>query len=284
MSADDSSNSSPLPVGPVLDGHAHAFPDALAARAVKVLAEKAIHYPVQAWSDGTVRGLLASMDRAGIDKAILCSVATSRTQVRNITDWSVTIASERLIPFASIHPAYERIEEEVERIAATGVIRGIKLHPQYMGTPADDPRFIRIARAAAKAGLALTYHAGHDPAYDRTDIASPRRLRNVFEAAPGLKLQACHLGGWMQWEEVLELLAGLPIWLESSCSLSECPRGLLERLLEKHGPEYLMFGTDSPWNDQRRDLEQFRQLPLSNKAMGMALYDNGLRLAGLAAT
>jgi hypothetical protein len=88
----------------VLDSHAHAFPDRIAAGAIEVLTAEALWMPVQAHHDGTVAGLLGCMDDAGIDRVILCSVATRPAQVPKITDWSASIAGERVIPFASIHP------------------------------------------------------------------------------------------------------------------------------------------------------------------------------------
>jgi len=56
---------------------AHAFPDS-----VSLWHEMRNHH------DGTLAGLLTSMDAAGIRPAILCSVATKSTQVEKITNWS----------------------------------------------------------------------------------------------------------------------------------------------------------------------------------------------------
>ena len=96
----------------ILDCHTHAFPDNIAAGAIKALSAEPVWMPVHAYHEGTVRALLASMDSAGIDRAILCSVATKPAQVRKITDWSASIASDRIIPFASIHPDFDAPEQE----------------------------------------------------------------------------------------------------------------------------------------------------------------------------
>ena len=151
-----------------------------------------------------------------------------------------------------------------------------------MSCAIDDPRTHRIARAAAATGLALAFHAGYDVAFDHTDIASPASIRRLFDAVPHLRLQACHLGGWRRWEESLELLVGLPIYLETSFCLEHCPRPLLDRIIEKHPPEYCMWGTDSPWNDYARDLALFRALGLDDARATLALSTNARRLLGLA--
>lgn len=266
----------------LFDSHAHAFPDAIAASAMKSLIAGARHYQAKAYADGTVAGLLASMDRAGVDCAILCSIATKPTQVHKITDWSAAIASERIIPFASIHPDYPEPESECQRIASLG-IRGLKFHPQYMNCAVDDPRTYRIARAAAAYNLALTFHAGYDLAFDRDELASPLAIRKLHDAIPNLRLQACHLGGWERWEESLELIVGQPIYLETSFCLGQCPPALLEKILTRHPQTHLMWGTDSPWEDHAADLARFRALRLTDAQRQAMLWDNARTFVGLEA-
>ena len=266
----------------LIDSHTHAFPDPIAASTIKTLSAHSKWVPVHAYADGTVAGLLASMDRAGVTQSILCSIATKSSQVTKITDWSVAVASDRIIPFASIHPDYPTPEAECQRIAALG-LRGIKFHPQYQNCAVDDPRTHRIARAAAAAGLAMTFHAGHDLAFDKTDLAAPAALRRLFDAVPTLNLQCCHLGGWERWDEALALLVGLPIYLETSFCLTTCPRPLLDQIVARHPPTHLMWGTDSPWADQAAELTLFNNLPLSPPARELALWKNALTFTRTAA-
>ena len=271
----------------VFDVHCHAFPDKIAgaamARLLAGVASPSNPYgmKVVASFDGTVSGLLAGMDRAGIQRAILCSVATRPEQTPKITDWSAAIQNERLVAFGSIHPDFAAPEAELERMAALG-LRGIKFHPQYMNCPLDDPRVLRIARAAARTGLAMVTHAGADLELAQPDLASPARVRRLHESAPLLRLLACHMGGWRCWEEALQVLAGLPVYLETSYTLGQCPDDLLLRLLEAHPADKLLFGTDAPWADQKRELETFQALPISQSAKAAILWDNAFRFLNLA--
>ncbi|MFP4564308.1 MAG: amidohydrolase, partial [Spirochaetia bacterium] len=57
----------------IVDFHTHAFPDELAARAVPALEAEA---DIEAVLDGTVTSLLESMDRAGIERSVVASIAT----------------------------------------------------------------------------------------------------------------------------------------------------------------------------------------------------------------
>jgi hypothetical protein len=264
----------------VFDVHTHAFPDKVAAAAIPKLEAAGRWFQPKATYDGTIRGLLASMDRAGIRRAIVCSIATRPEQVRKITDWSISIAAERIVPFASIHPDFSDPESEIERIVAAG-LKGLKFHPQYTDTPLDDPRVLRIARIAAGAGLAMVVHAGYDLAFEKDDLASPRRVLRLHEAVPGLRMAAAHLGGWERWPEVLEHIAGRPVYLETSFAVHRCPPDILERILRKHPPEYLLFGTDAPWTDQAEELERFLALPLPDDLKRRILWDNALRFLDL---
>ena len=53
----------------LIDFHTHAFPDALAPRAMSSLGERVDFTPT---SDGTVSGLIKSMDEDGVDISVVC--------------------------------------------------------------------------------------------------------------------------------------------------------------------------------------------------------------------
>ena len=77
----------------LIDFHAHAFPDNIAERAVKQLSEKA---SISYFHDGTIAGLLRSMDDAGIDRAVILNVATKPAQTENIIKWCLKIRNDRI--------------------------------------------------------------------------------------------------------------------------------------------------------------------------------------------
>ncbi len=263
----------------IIDAHAHAFPDGIAKHAVTSLCGQGLWHEMRNHHDGTVAALLASMDRAGIRRAVLCSVATKLTQVEKITDWSASVASDRLIPFPSIHPDYPEPEREIERIASLG-LRGLKFHPQYMHCALDDARCLRIARAAERAGLIIEVHGGYHPAFEKHDEGSPLRLRRLHDLVPALRLVGCHLGGMDDWQGVLDYLVGCDIYLETSFTPLWCPPDIMATILARHSPRRILFGTDSPWNDQAAELANFRRLPLSPENFELALSQNMAELVG----
>ncbi len=264
----------------VIDFHAHAFPDELAPRAVGGI-NAGVAEAEHAVIDGTVGALLASMNRAGIGRAVLWSIATKPTQVEPIIRWSLSVASERIIPLGSVHPDAADPAADVAKVAAAG-LKGIKLHPMYQGFAADERRAWPIYEAAQEAGLILAFHAGGDISFPPDDDrAAPARILCVHRAFPRLRIVAAHLGGWRMWDEVARTLAGTDVYLETSYTFRSATAEQIERVLTRHAPDHILFGTDSPWRDQAVSLEQTRAAFPEEETQRMVLEGNAGRLLGV---
>jgi predicted TIM-barrel fold metal-dependent hydrolase len=261
----------------VTDFHVHAFDDDLALRAVRTLNES-IPPECAAVLDGTIGGLVRSMDEAGIGRSVTCPIATAPSQVGPILDWAVSIRSDRIVPFASVHPGCADMPAEVARIAAAGLL-GIKLHPLYQGFAADERRMWPCYRAIADHRLILVLHCGLDLAFPADDErAHPERVLNVHRRFPEIPLVATHMGGWKRWEAVADRLAGTGVYLETSYSLDVAPQELLSQILDKHDADRIVFGTDSPLREQKEAVELVNRAFPDPEARRKVLRDNADRL------
>jgi predicted TIM-barrel fold metal-dependent hydrolase len=260
----------------VIDFHTHAFPDSLAEKAIAALTAD---IDAKTWHDGRVSSLLASMDRAGIEKAVICAIATKPSQYAPILEGSRSIASERIIPFPSIHPADTGLEEKLETIARARFL-GIKLHPYYQEFTLDEERMFPIYETANRLGLIIVCHTGFDIAFPRKRIADPAKTARVMRLFPGLKLVASHLGGWEDWDEVIAHLAGRNIYIETSYSLEVMERKTALEIIERHPSDYILFGTDSPWADQANAVRLVKDLDLGGEAEEKLFHENAERLLG----
>lgn len=259
----------------ITDFHTHAFPDALAGHAMTALLAETDD--VTAWHDGRLSSLLASMDRAGIQRAVVCSIATKPKQFDKILAWSQEIRSERIVPFPSLHPADPDVAARVRQIADAG-FRGIKLHPYYQDFDLDDPRLGPLYRALCDCGLILVSHTGFDVAFPRIRKADPQRIARVLDGYPALRFVATHLGSWEDWDAVATHLLGRPLYMEISYSLPILGKERSRDLLTRHPREYVLFGTDSPWQDQATAVQQLRGLDLGPEWERAILADNAARL------
>jgi uncharacterized protein len=262
----------------IIDVHTHAFPDHLAARAMAQL--QAETDQVMAVLDGTVGGLLKSMDHAGIDRSVVASIATKPGQFDAILRWSDSIRSDRIEPFPSLCPLAPEAAAQVRQVAREG-FRGLKLHPYYQGFVLDDPALDPVYAAAADCDLILLLHCGFDIAFPRDRVADPARLARVLDRYPGLQIIAAHLGAWMDWDAVETHLLGRAVFLDVSCTFDFIEPAQALRILNQHSPDRLLFGSDSPWVDQQKTIAALRSFGLPPTTESALLGGNAARL-GLA--
>lgn len=262
---------------PIIDFHAHAFPDGLAARAISQLERGS---GAKAFLDGRVASLLASMDVAGIATAVICSIATKSEQFEPILKWSKEIASRRIVPLPSIHPRAPDPVGQARRVAEAGLL-GIKLHPYYQDFNLDDPALFPFYRALDQLGLLVVFHTGFDFAFPRDRKGDPLRIRRILEHVPTLKLIATHMGAWEDWDEVEKHIIGQPISMDVSLSLDLLGRERARAMILAHPADRILFGTDSPWGDQTATLQAVRALDLGKEREQALLWKNAQMLLGL---
>ena len=258
----------------IIDFHAHAFPDQVAASAIPYLEEEG---DVKANHDGRISSLLAIMDREGVDKSVICCIATRPSQFEAIVSWSKQISSERIIPFPSFHPDDPQAVEHISQIMEQG-FKGIKMHPYYQQFFLDDEKLYPAYEKISKLGLILVMHTGFDIAFPRIRRCDPRQILNVMTHFPELKMVTTHLGAWQQWAEVEDLLAGRKIYMDISYTLGQIDTKTARRIILKHPREYLLFGTDSPWSGPQKTYKQLQALELGDEREELILRKNGLAL------
>lgn len=272
----------------IIDFHTHTFPDKISEKAISKLSHASHSVP---FSDGTVSGLLESMQRSGIDRSVILPVATAPRQVEHINDSSIRIneRESRLISFGCMHPDYENYQEELIRIKGQGIC-GIKIHPVYQGVDLDDIRYLRILDCCADLGLIVVTHAGLDIGFPGVVHCSPQMARHVIAEIPSLKLVLAHMGGWKNWDEVPDALAGTGVLIDTSFStgsFTPLPDGYWDEqdthmlnqeqvmsLIQAFGSDRVLFGTDSPWSDQKESLAFILSLPLSASERSAILGGN----------
>lgn len=258
----------------IIDFHTHAFPDELAARAMQSLQHGC---DVKAQLDGKVSSLLASMDDCGIEKSVICSIATKPAQFEPILKWSDHIRSDRIIPFPSVHPDDPQCLEHISLIKAAG-FKGVKMHPYYQDFFLDEPKMLPIYEKISDEGLILMMHTGFDIAFEYIRRCDPAKILRVAEEFPELKFISTHFGAWQDWQQVQQLLIGRPIYMELSMSLEYLDQEAAKNMLLAHPAEYLLFGSDSPWTSQKNTLELLRTLDLGEKIEKHICRENALKL------
>ncbi len=256
----------------IIDAHAHIFPDKIADKAAEGIGG---FYNITAKYDGTLGTLLEQGSAAGVDKFLVQSVATVPEQVRSINNYISECVSrypDRLIGFGAMHPDFEDIVGETERIVSLG-LKGIKLHSDFQRFNLDEKRAYAIYEAA-EGRLPILFHIG-DPRYD---YSAPERLMRVVKRFPKLTVIAAHLAGWTMWDKGAEIFEGSGIYADCSSSLYALAPDRAAELIRKIGADKVFWGTDYPLWGAAEELERFRSLPLSDEEKDKILGGNITRL------
>ena len=82
-------------------------------------------------------------------------------------------------------------------------------------------------------------------------------------------------------EEVLERLCGLPLFLDTSFGYGTQPKAFFERILEKHGTDRLLFGSDSPWHRPCQERRLLDSLKLSLEEQEKIYHKNAEKLLNI---
>lgn len=264
----------------VIDFHTHIFPDKIAARSIEHLENAS---GITAATDGTLQGLLDSMEKNNVDLSVILPVVTKPSQFESVNQFAAEVNEKyrrKLISFGGIHPDSEDYKAELDKIKALG-LPGVKLHPDYQGVMIDDPRYMNIMEYADALGLMILVHAGIDIGLPNPVHCPPDKAKKVLETIKPDKLILAHFGGWKQWEEVYELLAGEHVYFDTSFTFDYIEQEQFLKILKKHGHEKVLFATDSPWSDAAKAVEAVRSMPLDQHVIEDILAGNAKRLLNM---
>jgi hypothetical protein len=259
----------------IIDFHTHIFPDEIAERALLQLSEHSGDY--RPHTDGTLSGLLSSMEEAGIALSLVANIATKPTQVVPILEYCKKIKGKRIYPLISLHPhtPYRQIQEVIKDAKASGIY-GVKFHPMYQDFEIDSSRMFSIYEIIIKEGLFVVFHTGYDIAFPGNHNGDLERLARLARHYPELKIVATHLGGWRQWDRINEITGYENVYTEISMSMTEMSDEEFLKTFSAFNPERVFFGTDSPWTDQREMVERVLNLPLDDDLKEKILYKNAI--------
>lgn len=260
---------------PMIDFHAHVYPDRLAERATRATCD---FYGLDTPATGSVGQLLARGGAAGISQYVLLPVAVQKTGVRHVNDFIVQTVrdNDAFYGFGTVHPDMEGLADELAYIRASG-LRGVKLHPDMQSVNSDDERLDVIYDFLSETGLPLLIHCG-----DRTrDFSHPRRLRRALDRHPRMTVVAAHLGGWSHWDEALESLCKTDCYLDmSSCAAFMPPQQLLH-YIRAYGASRILFGTDFPVGQPDFEVRSLLSLPLNETELAQITHQNAKALLGV---
>ena len=270
----------------IIDFHTHIFPDKIAMPALNTMRKRLVkmnHIEVPYYeayplcTDGTLEGHKQMMKRNHIDISVTLPVATNEGQTDSINRFAESTRSYDIIPFGALYPYQKNWEYVLCDLAERG-FKGIKFHPEFQQFYIDGKEGLAILKKAEKLGLIVVLHAGTDPEYPDGNHCTPIRLKHVLEEVKGDNIIAAHLGGMDCFDDVEKYLIDSPLYFDTSYVSKILSPEQYARIIINHGPDKIIFGSDSPWQDPAETLEALEGVGLSDEDMEKILYKNALAL------
>ena len=258
----------------IIDFHTHIFPDKIAGRTLDYLSDI---FGASPFADGTYTGLCDSMKKAGVDVSVSLPAVTKVSQVESINRFASAFTEGTVISFGGIHPECENYKEILKEIKNLG-LKGIKLHPDYQDMYFDDIRYEHIVDTASELGLITVVHAGADPKCPKDVHCTPAMARKLLDDVKPEKLVLAHMGGNEMWDDVEKYLIGQNVYFDTGVILDRMPEEQFLRMVHMHGADRILFGTDSPWADQKKFVTLFDQMPLTEEEK-MAVFSGNAKKA-----
>lgn len=261
----------------VIDAHCHIYPEKIAEKAVGGTDK---FYGVVSANKGTIPDLLEKGDKAGIDRFVVQSVATTPHQVKRINEFiaeSVNSAPHRFTGLGTLHPESEDIVGDIEYLVSLG-LKGVKLHPDIQAFKLDDYRCLKIYEECEKRGLKMLLHTGDS----RYDYSNPNRLLPILKIYKNLIFIGAHFGGYSIWDEAARKLHGIDnFYVDCSSTFGFIEKPKAKELIKLYTADKILFGTDYPMWDIEKELEYFFSLGLDEREIKCILSLNAKKLFDL---
>ena len=195
---------------PKIDAHIHLMPDDV------IEANSGYHDPFI--DNGSVDDYLRIMQPYHIECAfimpfndpyMLSMDFTVETVHANLRQMAVhNPAKLRCFADIDIRKDIRQTLEELDHALAQKEFIGIKLHPANTAYPIDGDYYDQIFQYANAHSVLVEVHS-YPRAHLSDDVCSPRRIKDVLNRYPELRLSIAHLGGF-QYGELIGVNADIP--------------------------------------------------------------------------
>ncbi len=273
-----------------------------------------VHLPTPEWLDVSMRGYIEAaekyfrsrvarktvddlageyeaMDMVAVLLAWDAETATGRPRVPNeVVAKACRDHPKTFVGFGSVDPLKgDRAVAELDRIAELG-LKGVKFHPSLQAFAPNEERYWPIYERCEDLGLIALFHTGTSgtgagqPGGQgiRLDFARPILLDPAAAAFPDLKIIAAHFGYPWHLELLAMALHKTNIHIDISGWAPRYVPSEVVRDMKGRLQDQFLFGSDYPFIQPQRCLDELRNLELPPPVLDKVLVGNGKRLLGIA--
>lgn len=281
----------------ILDSHTHVFSPEVRAKRERFRGLD--DYFSELYGDPTARiataeELLAEMDSAGVDHAVLCGFGWSTSDLCAMhNDYLLDCVHRypsRFSALASVQPlAVDRSIAEVERCLAGGMKGVGELMPNGQGYELNElHRIGHLFSHAGENGYVVMTHTsepvGHS--YVGKQAVTPDTVWPLVQAYPQVKLVMSHWGGGYPFYELMPEVreASRNVFYDTGASSYLYRPEVFLHVSAIVGYQKILWGSDFPVLGERRFLQRVKDLGIADDARAAILGGNAARLFGLKET
>ena len=283
----------------IIDAHIHLFSAAVIAN---VGQRKELVAELHLQADAAARrtgpdALRQALHLAGVGLALhLPTAKAAAVSKTNANAMDISRAFAFIATAGTLHPQYEAIPAELSKLRAGGV-RALKLCSFSQGFQLDGPQAMTMwahiqdfnRRNRNPFFVVLDTYCGADRHFGSAPAhtATPQRIALLTRCFPDICFVGAHMGGLDAPIDTLvrDLPAAPNLYLDTSNAAHVLTDDAFMRLLNIHGPERILFGTDWPWFHPREEIERIDRLLIksgfSKRECELVFGANAAHLLGL---
>ncbi len=251
------------------------------------------NWPFRSLRDNTPEGLLSRLDRDAIDVAAVSQIeAIFHRNVQPANEKlaeSIRPFKDRLLPMATINPAYVKWEDDLKACHEELGMKGVRLFPQYHGYEVGGAESRRVVEACRERRLpVLIPHRMEDPRerhwMDPGKVVDLSRVADLVAAVPDATVIVtnAHLIGDMDLWQRMEL-RDQPWYVDLSLTeiYSVFRMKDLGDFVNQGGVKHLLFGTHLPFSYAGPALVKLAILPVDEESLADISHRNAGKIFGL---
>ena len=228
-----------------------------------------IGYRIGAYYSG--EELIASMDKAGVDRAVAFYQCEEPLDNMYVVDVAAKYP-DRIIGFALLNPWSYQAAEELSKLTTFHGLRGLKLNPTRHGYSFDrteilDPLF----EIAAQRKIPIISHGKDDI------FTMPGKFERMACRHPRVNIIMAHMGVDRALHSAIRAAKRCKNIFLDTATVS--PKAIREAL-EAVGPEKILMGTDAPWGRFKLSIQAVESATSDPYARDLIMHENILRVLG----
>jgi predicted TIM-barrel fold metal-dependent hydrolase len=278
----------------IIDCHTHIFPDKIRENREAFCERDEGFSSIYRESRAKIVGaedLIASMDKAGVDRSVICGFSWSSSDLCALHNQylleSASRYPDRLIAFITLPLSdAEYSERELDRMIRAGA-RGVgeiaHYHHEMRSRDIDLMRPVLTWMEGQRIPLLLHVNETIGHRYPGKGMTRLERFYELILSFPNLPILLAHWGGGFSFYELMPEVAKAMknVYYDTAASPFLYSKRIYAIVCEIVGPEKILFGTDFPLIPPQRYFQELAESGLAEEVRDKILGLNMARLLGL---